>query len=106
MHPAAVGLASRVVDDDAELVDRLRAGDESAFVALIERYQPRMLRLAEATVGSRAVAEEVTQDTWLAVIRGVERFEGRSTRERSADSLSVEEHPYLAAGVRVHAAGL
>jgi RNA polymerase sigma-70 factor, ECF subfamily len=61
------------------LVDRLRAGDESAFVALIERYQQRMLRLAEMTVGSRAVAEEVTQDTWLAVFRGVERFEGRSS---------------------------
>jgi RNA polymerase sigma-70 factor (ECF subfamily) len=61
------------------LVDRLRAGDESAFVALIELYQPRMIRLAEMTVGSRAVAEEVTQDTWLAVVRGVERFEGRSS---------------------------
>jgi RNA polymerase sigma-70 factor, ECF subfamily len=79
MRPLVVGLASRTVDDDADLVDRLRAGDESAFVALIERYQPRMLRLAEMTVGSRAVAEEVTQDTWLAVLRGVERFEGRST---------------------------
>ena len=60
-------------------MDRLRAGDESAFVALIELYQPRMIRLAEMTVGSRAVAEEVTQDTWLAVVRGVERFEGRSS---------------------------
>ncbi len=79
MLPLAVGLASRAVDDDADLVDRLRAGDESSFVALIERYQPRMLRLAEMTVGSRAVAEEVTQETWLAVVRGVERFEGRST---------------------------
>jgi RNA polymerase sigma-70 factor (ECF subfamily) len=67
------------VDDDVELVDRLRAGDESAFVVLVGLYQPRMLRLAEATVGSRAVAEEVTQDTWLAVLRGVERFEGRSS---------------------------
>ena len=46
---------------------------------LIGRYQPHMLRLAEATVGSRAVAEEVAQDTWLAVMRGIERFEGRST---------------------------
>jgi len=71
---------SREIDiDDTDLVDRLRAGDESAFVALIERYQPRMLRLAQITVGSRAVAEEVTQDTWLAVVRGVERFEGRSS---------------------------
>jgi RNA polymerase sigma-70 factor (ECF subfamily) len=67
------------VDDDADLVDRLREGDESAFVALIALYQPRMMRLAELTVGSRAVAEEVTQDTWLAVLRGVERFEGRSS---------------------------
>ena len=67
------------MDDEVELVDRLRAGDESAFVALIGRYQPRLLRLAETTVGSRAVAEEVTQDVWLAVVRGVERFEGRSS---------------------------
>jgi RNA polymerase sigma-70 factor (ECF subfamily) len=67
------------VDQDAELVDRLRAGDESAFAALVSRYQPRLLRLAEATVGNRAVAEEVTQDTWLAVMRGIEHFEGRAT---------------------------
>jgi RNA polymerase sigma-70 factor (ECF subfamily) len=67
------------VDAEAELVDRLRAGDEAAFGALVSSYQPRLLRLAEATVGSRAVAEEVTQDTWLAVVRGVERFEGRSS---------------------------
>ena len=76
---AATDLASRTVGDEVELVDRLRAGDESAFVALVGLYQPRLLRLAEATVGSRAVAEEVTQDTWLAVFRGVERFEGRSS---------------------------
>jgi RNA polymerase sigma-70 factor (ECF subfamily) len=67
------------VNDDKDLVDRLRAGDESAFVELVNRYQPRLLRLAEATVGRRAVAEEVTQDTWLAVVRGIERFEGRSS---------------------------
>ena len=79
MHMPTIGLASRALDDDADLVNRLRAGDESAFVALIQRYQQHMLRLAEMTVGSRAVAEEVTQDTWLAVVRGVERFEGRSS---------------------------
>jgi RNA polymerase sigma-70 factor (ECF subfamily) len=61
------------------LVNRLRAGDESAFVEVVHRYQPRLLRLAQATVGSRAVAEEVTQDTWLAVVRGIDRFEGRSS---------------------------
>lgn len=75
----AVVVASIAVDDDADLVDRLRAGDEAAFVELVNRYQARLLRLAQATVGSRAVAEEVTQDTWLAVVRGIERFEGRSS---------------------------
>ena len=67
------------MDTDAARLDRLRAGDEAAFAALVQRYQPRMLRLAAATVGSRAVAEEVVQDTWLAVVRGVVRFEGRSS---------------------------
>ena len=64
---------------DSELVARLQAGDEDAFVELVTRYQARLVRFAQATVGSRAVAEEVTQDTWLAVMRGVERFEGRSS---------------------------
>jgi RNA polymerase sigma-70 factor (ECF subfamily) len=73
-----IALSSPPVDD-ATLVDRLRAGDEQAFVELVRQYQARMLRLAEATVGSRAVAEEVTQDTWLGVVRGVDRFEGRSS---------------------------
>src|SRR5215510_9761180 len=72
-------VASLGVDDDVALVARLRAGDESAFVEVVRRYQPRLLRLAQATVGSRAVAEEVCQDTWLAVVRGVEHFEGRSS---------------------------
>lgn len=67
------------VDGDGLLVDRLRAGDEAAFVELVRRYQTRLVRLAQATVGSRAVAEEVVQDTWLAVVRGVDRFEGRSS---------------------------
>jgi RNA polymerase sigma-70 factor, ECF subfamily len=67
------------VGDEAALVDRLRSGDESAFVELVGRYQPRLLRVAEATVGSRVLAQEITQDTWLAVVRGVDRFEGRSS---------------------------
>ena len=72
-------LVSSAVDDDGELVAALQANDEEAFVMLVRRYQPALLRLAEATVGSRAVAQEVTQDTWLAVMRGVDRFEGRSS---------------------------
>jgi RNA polymerase sigma-70 factor (ECF subfamily) len=65
--------------DEGALVAGLRAGDEDAFVTLVRRYQPALLRLAEATVGSQAVAQEVTQDTWVAVMRGVDRFEGRSS---------------------------
>ena len=76
---AVFAVASPPVDDDAMLVERLRAGDERAFVELVRRYQPRLLRLAESTVGSSAVAQEVTQDAWLAVVRGVDRFEGRSS---------------------------
>jgi RNA polymerase sigma-70 factor (ECF subfamily) len=69
----------RPVTDDRELVERLQAGDEAAFVELVRTYQTRLQRLAESVVSSRSVAEEVVQDTWLAVVRGVERFEGRST---------------------------
>jgi RNA polymerase sigma-70 factor (ECF subfamily) len=68
-----------VEDPDAVLVDRLRAGDEAAFGALVERHHMRLLRLAGSLTPSRAVAEEVVQDTWLGVVRGIERFEGRST---------------------------
>jgi RNA polymerase sigma-70 factor (ECF subfamily) len=67
------------VDDDARLLNRLRAGDEAAFVAVVASHHDAMLRLATMFVSSRAVAEEVVQDTWLAVVRGIERFEGRSS---------------------------
>ena len=81
LHPrrSTLAVASSLVDDDKALVDRLRSGDESAFVDLVRRYQPRLLRVAEATVGRGSVAQEVTQDTWLAVFRGIDRFEGRSS---------------------------
>ncbi len=62
-----------------ELLSRLRGGDEVAFVQLVERYQGRLLRLARSLVPSSAVAEEVVQDTWMAVVKGIERFEGRSS---------------------------
>jgi RNA polymerase sigma-70 factor, ECF subfamily len=67
------------MEPDAELLRRLRAGDEQAFVALVERYNGSMLRLAASFVPSRAVAEEVVQDTWLAVLRGLSAFQGRSS---------------------------
>jgi RNA polymerase sigma-70 factor, ECF subfamily len=67
------------VETDVELLTRLRNGDEEAFVSLVTRYQPSMLRLAGTMVSSRAVAEEAVQDTWMGVVRGIERFEGRSS---------------------------
>lgn len=67
------------VDADAELVAALRRGEERAFVALVERYQAALLRLAVTFVRDRAVAEEVVQETWVGVLGGIDRFEGRST---------------------------
>ncbi|HXY43162.1 MAG TPA: sigma-70 family RNA polymerase sigma factor [Acidimicrobiales bacterium] len=64
---------------DEDLIEHLRAGDEDAFVNLVNRYHASMLRVASTFVPSRAVAEEVVQDTWLGVIRGLPRFEGRSS---------------------------
>lgn len=64
---------------EAELVERLRAGDEAAFAAVVRAYHASLCRLARTFVGSGAIAEEVVQDTWLAVVRGVDRFEGRSS---------------------------
>ena len=62
-----------------ELIQRLRAGDEQAFVVLVRRYHDSMIGLASSFVPSRAVAEEVVQDTWMGVLRGIGSFEGRSS---------------------------
>jgi RNA polymerase sigma-70 factor (ECF subfamily) len=67
------------MDVDATLVQRLRGGEEQAFADLVGRYHSSMLRLALSFVSSPAVAEEVVQDTWLAVLRGLARFEERSS---------------------------
>ncbi len=64
---------------ERELVQALRNGDEAAFSSLIERYHTRLLRLARGFVPSQAVAEEVVQETWLAVLEGIAGFEGRSS---------------------------
>jgi RNA polymerase sigma-70 factor (ECF subfamily) len=65
--------------DEAEFVARLRDGNEAAYSALVDRHQASMLRLASTYVPSRAVAEEVVQDAWLGVLKGLPRFEGRSS---------------------------
>jgi RNA polymerase sigma-70 factor, ECF subfamily len=61
------------------MLERLRAGDEAAFVIIVSRHHDSMLRLARTFVSSHAVAEEVVQETWLGVLRGIDRFEGRSS---------------------------
>ncbi len=68
-----------LVEDESGMIERLRQGDEDAFAELVQRYQPSMIRLARAHVPSRAVAEEVAQETWVAVLRGLDRFEARSS---------------------------
>jgi RNA polymerase sigma-70 factor, ECF subfamily len=65
--------------DDEQLVEKLRAGDEAAFATLVDRYSGALMRLARMYVSSAAVAEEVVQETWLGVIRGIGRFQGRSS---------------------------
>lgn len=66
-------------DDEAELIARLRAGEESAFTTLVDRHHEAMVRLARAYVPTDAVAEEVAQEAWVGVLRGLARFEGRSS---------------------------
>ena len=65
--------------DEQRLVESLRAGDEAAFETLIDRYHNPLLRLAMFYVPSRTVAEDVVQETWLGVLQGLARFEGRSS---------------------------
>jgi RNA polymerase sigma-70 factor, ECF subfamily len=65
--------------EDAKLVEGLRAGDEAAFAELIRRYGAGMLRVAQMFVSTRSAAEDVVGDAWVGVLRGIDRFEGRSS---------------------------
>jgi RNA polymerase sigma-70 factor (ECF subfamily) len=67
------------VVEPPDLLERLRAGDEMAFGALVDAYTPSLLRVARGFVPTAAVAEEVVQETWLGVLRGLPAFEGRSS---------------------------
>ena len=70
---------ARTPAGDDELLEGLRAGDEEAFVALVGRHNHALFFVARSFVPSDAIAEEVVQDTWMAVVRGVSKFEGRSS---------------------------
>ncbi len=70
---------SDTANDEAMLVAALRAGDERAFARLVDQYAASMLRVARGYVPSREVAEDVVQETWIALLNGIAKFEGRST---------------------------
>jgi RNA polymerase sigma-70 factor, ECF subfamily len=65
--------------EESELLSRLRAGDERAFRSLVETHHATMIAVAGSYVKTRAVAEEVAQEAWLGVLKGLDRFEGRSS---------------------------
>jgi RNA polymerase sigma-70 factor (ECF subfamily) len=65
--------------DDPHLLERLRNGDEEAFVLLVSRYQTPMLRLVMVSISNRFLAEEVVQETWLGVLQSLKNFEARSS---------------------------
>jgi RNA polymerase sigma-70 factor, ECF subfamily len=69
----------RVERADRELVAALRRGDRDAFAQIVDAWSPALLRLARLHVPSHAVAEEVVQESWLAVLRGLDRFEERAS---------------------------
>lgn len=61
------------------LLQRLRAGDEAAFLELVEKYHTSLVRLAGAYTGSPAAAEDAAQETWVRALRSLDRFEGRAS---------------------------
>src|SRR5204863_329557 len=65
--------------DDLALVERLRAGDETAFMMLVDELGPSMRRVARMYVSSDAVTDEVVQEAWLGVVKGLDGFEGRAS---------------------------
>jgi RNA polymerase sigma-70 factor (ECF subfamily) len=92
-----------VAGDAGELVAALRAGDDAAFARIVQDWSRPMLTLARGFVSTQASAEEVVQETWLAVLKGIDRFEGRSSLRswvfrilvNTAKSRGVKEHRTL-----------
>jgi RNA polymerase sigma-70 factor (ECF subfamily) len=77
--PIATGGPDAATAGDAALIAALRSGDEAAFVGLVEQLQGSLVRVAMLSVRDRGIAEEVVQEAWIAVIKGLDRFEGRSS---------------------------
>ena len=72
-------MVTMTAGDETALVARLRAGDEAAYAALVDQHTPSMLRVARGYVRTREIAEDVVQETWLAVVKGIGGFEGRAS---------------------------
>lgn len=75
----AVAEMTRATSDEAALVAALKAGDEAAFAGLVDRHTPSMLRVARGYVRTHELAEEVVQEAWIGLLKGIGNFEGRSS---------------------------
>jgi len=82
-------LGERIENDEAALLARLRAGDEAAFRHVIDEWSPVMLRVARGYVSNQQSAEDVVQDAWVGIIRGLAGFEGRSSLRSWAFSVLI-----------------
>lgn len=78
-HVAVAEYVTVISGDEGALVAALRAGDEGAFALLVDQHTPAMLRVARGYVPSREHAEDVVQETWIALLKGLDSFEGRSS---------------------------
>ena len=81
--------------DETQFIAALRAGEESAFVELIDRYHAGLVRLAQVFVRDAALAEEVVQEAWLGVLRRLDRFEARSSFKRWISSILINQRRLL-----------
>jgi RNA polymerase sigma-70 factor, ECF subfamily len=86
--------------DETQFIAALRAGEETAFVELIDRYHAGMVRLAHVFVRDAAIAEEVVQEAWLGVLRGLDRFEAHSSLRRWISSILINRAKTRAARER------
>src|SRR5437763_5154839 len=79
IHEETRAHPERLADDDRHTIAALLRGDERAYAELVDRHHGSLLRLAQTYVRTRGIAEEVVQETWLGVLRGLPAFEGRSS---------------------------
>ena len=95
-----IPIAAPASAEEAALVKALQAGDAEAFGSLVDRYHSSLVRLATSYVPSREAAEDVVQETWMAVMAGIDRFEGRSSLKTWVFRILVNRAK--TAGVREH----